>query len=188
MNWFYSIVRIAGASFPVASSLVQLQSEIDSKALNKRVAKLEDPVSNIHMDIPKLARIIYKELKNKDGIKISFDESFFKKYGRPLAMLEAHGYIEGEGTINSIYNTHILLNDPTFIMYLCALEEEVSTMETLVDTVDNCPIGNHLKSNELKKKYKLPTPVITAVFEIFESKGYGICAKGLGGATYTGKA
>ena len=78
MNWFYSIVRIAGASFPVASSLVQLQSEIDSNALNERVAKLEDPVSNIHCDVPELARIIYQELKQTDGINLSFEEDFLK--------------------------------------------------------------------------------------------------------------
>ncbi|OEU78735.1 MAG: hypothetical protein BA873_14170 [Desulfobulbaceae bacterium C00003063] len=188
MDWLYSIVRIAGASFPVASSLVQLQSEIDSKALNERVTNLEDPVSNIHMDVPELARIIYRELKNKDGINLSFEEEFFKKYVRPLAMMESHGYIEGKGTINSIYNSRIILTDPSFVMYLCALEEDISTMESLIDTVDKCPVGSHLKSNELKEKYKLPTPVISAVFEIFESKGYGICSKGLGGSAYIGRA
>ena len=51
MNWFFKFVRIAGASFPVASSLVQLQSELDSDELNRRIQKLEDPISNLHEDV-----------------------------------------------------------------------------------------------------------------------------------------
>lgn len=188
MNWFSSIIRIAGASFPVASSLVQLQSEIDTKMLNDRIANLEDPVSHLHMDIPDLARIIYRELKNKDSNNLSFEEIFFKQYGRPLAILESYGYIEGKGSINSIYNSRIIVKDPSFIMYLCAPEEDINTMENLINTVDKCPIGNHLKSTELKEKFKLPIPVIDAVFEIFGSKGYGIFSKGIGGSAYIGKA
>jgi elongation factor P hydroxylase len=64
MDWLFSIVRIAGASFPVASSLVQLQSEIDSKTLSKRVEKLDDSVSHLHKDIPELSKLIYQELKS----------------------------------------------------------------------------------------------------------------------------
>ena len=42
MDWFMKLVRVAGASFPGASSLVQLQSEIDSQAMAKRLEELSD--------------------------------------------------------------------------------------------------------------------------------------------------
>ena len=103
-------------------------------------------------------------------------------------MLESRGYIEGKGSINSKYNSRIVVSDPSFIMYLCALEENIEAKESLIETVDKCQVGSHFKGNDLKEKYKLPTPVISAVFEIFEFKGYGICSKGLGGSTYIGRA
>ncbi len=33
----------------------------------------------------------------------------------------------------------------------------------------------------------LPLPVIKAVFDIYESKGYGLCSKNIGSCNYMGK-
>lgn len=94
MSWFISILKIAGASFPVAASLAQLHSEIDWTALLKRVEKLEDPISCLHSDIPAVSRLIYAELKTKESLNLTFDDEFYSKYRRPLAALEANGSIE----------------------------------------------------------------------------------------------
>ncbi len=37
IEWFFKIIRIAGVNFPVAASLVQLQAEIDSDAMEERL-------------------------------------------------------------------------------------------------------------------------------------------------------
>jgi len=186
MDWLFSIVRVAGASFPVASSLVQLQAEIDSKTLLQRVTKLEDPISHLHDDVPELSRQIYQELKRKNSTKLYFDDEFNKKFSRALAVLESQGYIKGGHALIKNYVAGIRLVDPSYIMYLCALEEEDEKMESLLRLVDACKVGQWLDGNTIE--IDLPLPVIKAVFDIYESKGFGICSKERGSCKYMGKA
>ena len=186
MDWFFTIVRVAGASFPVASSLVQLSSEIDSKSLKERVCKLEDPISNIHNDVPALSRQIYKELKDANSAKLYFDEAFYKQYSRALAALESHGYIKCGHALGKSFAAGISLADPSYIMYLCAIDKDEEKMDFLVNAVDSCEIGQWLDGS--KMNIDLPTPVIKAVFDIYESKGYGVCSKEVGTCKYMGKS
>jgi len=51
MNWFFSMVRVAGVAFPVSSMLVQLQAEIDSNEFNTRLNRMEDPISHLHENV-----------------------------------------------------------------------------------------------------------------------------------------
>ena len=188
MDWLLSIVRIAGASFPVASSLVQLQAEIDSKALLERVDRLEDPVSYLHNDVPELSRLIYQKLKLVNLAKLDFNDDFYNKYSRALAALESHGYIKGGHVLGKKkYAAGIRLVDPSYIMYLCALEEDDDKMTSLIKVVDGCKVGEWLDGNNIQKSINLPLPVIKAVFDIYESKGYGLCSKEIGSTKYMGK-
>ena len=188
MDWFFSIMRVAGASFPVASSLVQLQSEIDSKALLERVQKLEDPVSFLHDEVPALSKAIYHKLKSQESTKLLFSDEFYSKYSRPLAVLESHGFIKGCHAIEKRYASGIRLCDPSFIMYLCAIAEDKDKMEELLKIVDSCEVGKWLGGNDIRADIELPLPVIKAVFDIYESKGYGLCSKTIGAVRYLGKA
>ena len=115
MDWFFSIVRVAGVAFPVASSLVQLQAEIDSNALKERVAKLEDPVSYLHEDVPELSRKLYRELKLKNSEKFDFDEEFYKRYSRALAALESQCYIKGSHAIGKKFAAGLRIILPPFL-------------------------------------------------------------------------
>ncbi|MDI6786029.1 MAG: hypothetical protein QMD92_04895 [bacterium] len=60
-------------------------------------------------------------------------------------------------------------------------------MEELVKIVDSCESGKWLDGEKIKADVKLPLPVIKAVFDIYESKGYGLCSKAIGVAKYVGK-
>lgn len=189
MDWLFAIIRIAGVAFPVASSLVQLQAELDSKALKERVARLEDPVSFLHVDVPELSRKLYKDLKLKNSDKLDFDQDFYNKYSRALAPLqESQGYIQGSHAIGKRFAAGIRLVDPSYIMYLCALEEDDVKMEALLKVVDSCKIGEWLDGKRIQVNIDLPLPVIRAVFDIYESKGYGICSKEIRACQYLGKA
>jgi len=188
MDWFFSIIRVAGASFPVSSSLVQLQSEIDSKALLERVEKLEDPVSFLHDDVPALSKVIYHKLKSQESTKLLFSDEFYSKYSRPLAVLESHGFVKGCHAIGKRYAAGIRLCDPSFIMYLCAIAEDKNKMQELLKIVDSCEVGKWLDGKKIKADVELPLPVIKAVFDIYESKGYGLCSKTIGAVQYIGKA
>jgi len=71
---------------------------------------------------------------------------------------------------------------------LCALEEDKDKMDSLIGVVENCNIGEWLDGNEIRNTIKLPLPVIMAVFNIYEAKGYGVCSKEIGSCKYLGKA
>lgn len=188
MDWLLSIVRIAGVSFPVSSSLVQLQTEIDSKKLIERVRKLEDPISFLHEDIPELSRLIYGQIRSTDSPKIAFDSEIYSNFRRPLAALEKLGCIKGSHAIGAMYVDGFWLSDPTFVMYMCALEEDKRRMKSLIDLVHKCPEGQWLEGSKIKDQIDVPMPVIAAVFEIYERKGFGLCSKEVGATMYMGQA
>lgn len=184
VDWFFSIVRIAGTAFPVSSLLVQLHAEIDAKALLARVAKLEDPVSHLHEDVPELSKQIFQKMKSESATKLYFNEEFHNTYRRALAVLKARGYIECENN----FALGIRLIDPSFIMYMCALEEDGEKMQALLQVIESCKIGEWLDGNVIKNTIDLPLPVIQAVFDIYEGRGYGQCSKTIGVTQYQGKA
>jgi hypothetical protein len=186
MDWFFSILRIAGASFPVASSLVQLQAEFDSKTIRERISKLEDPISNLHPDIPELSRELYRKMKYNNSVSLKFNDSFYKRYSKALASLESIGSLKGLHAIGMKYQEGIYLSDPSFIMYLCTLEEDSSKMEDLIRIVNEYEIGEWLDGNRIE--IDLPQPVIKAVFDIFEAKGFGNCSKEVGTCMYMRKS
>lgn len=188
MDWLFSIIRIAGASFPGAASLLQLQAEIDSKQLLQRVKKIEDPISFLHEDIPELSRLIYNQLRVTNSTKVVFESELYARFRRPLATLERRGYIEGTHAIGALYVGGFWLRDPTYIMYMCALEEDKSRMESLIELVDSCREGQWLNGETIKQQIDVPMPVIAAVFEIYESKGFGLCSDEIGATMYVGQA
>jgi hypothetical protein len=188
MDWFFSIIRVAGVSFPVASSLVQLQAEIDTTSLKERIAKLEDPVSYLHDDVPELSRKIYQMLKQYDSECLNFDDDFYGQFSRALAVLESRGYINGNHVVGKRFAGGIDIIDPSYVMYMCALEEDDSRMISLIQTVENCNIGQRLDGKCIQKMTDLPLTVIRAVFDIYESKGYGYRSRIKGVCEYTGSA
>ncbi|WP_146161632.1 hypothetical protein [Pseudothauera lacus] len=188
MDWLLSIVRVAGASFPVASSLVQLNSEIESKALLQRVAKLEDPISHLHEQVPELSKHIYQKIKETNSNSIEFADNFYKEYSRPLAALESQKFIKGCHAIGKQFAAGLRVVDPSYIMYMCALTEEAQKMEALINKVDSCWVGKWINGVEIHESLNIPLPVAQAVFEIYEDKGYGLCSKTIGEYKYMGKA
>ena len=188
MDWFFSVIRLAGASFPLASSLVQLQSELDSKAIQKRIEKLEDPISFLHVDVSEFSKKLYEIIKKEEESTVSFEEDFYKRYSRVLAVLESQGFIKGLHAIGKRFAAGIQIVDASYIMYMCALHENGEKMAQLVSRIESCEIGKWLNGKHLKDEIDLPLPVIKACFEIYESKRYGICSKGVGAVLYMGQA
>lgn len=92
MNWILSLIRVAGASFPIASSAVQLQAEIDARATQRRLRALEDPLTNLHPDIREISRQIYEAIRATGDRHVKFPEAFHVRYARALALLEDGSY------------------------------------------------------------------------------------------------
>lgn len=188
MDWFLKLVRIAGVNFPGAASLVQLQAELGSSAMVDRLEQLEDPISYLHEDVPKVAKDIYEGIKSLDSLSLDFPDNFYKKYSRPLAVLDSHSLISKRGVLGSNIPNGIRITDSSFIMYMCNLAEDAKKMQKIVDIVDRCDVGVWLDGEQLKDSIELPSSVIEAVFKIYESKGYGITSKTIGSCKYLGKA
>ncbi|MDR9364877.1 MAG: hypothetical protein RI575_06045 [Balneolaceae bacterium] len=182
IDWFLALIRIAGVSFPVSSSLVQLHAEIDSMQLKKRLAKVEAPISHLHTDIPELSKLIYKKLKEENSTVVEFNEKIYSKFSKALAVLDSQKFIKAHHAIGNRKQGSISLQDPTFILYLCSNHEEYHEMQLLYNYMDECEIGDSL--NGINMDIDLPTPVIKAVFKVYESNGYGICSKEVGSCYY----
>ena len=184
MDWFIKVIRIAGVSFPGAASLVQLQAELDSSAMKKRLDKLEDPISYLHEDIPLVAKEIYGTMKAVDSVNLDFPEEFYHRFSRSIAALSSAGLISKNNAAGSRIPLGINLIDPSFIMYMCYRAEDTRKMQEILEIVDSCESGIWLNGEELKETLGLPKYVIRAVFQIYASKGYGLLSKTIGSCKY----
>lgn len=188
MDWFMKILRVAGANFPGAASLVQLRAEIDSEEMANRLNKFEDPISYLHEDVPEVSKLIYENLETNDSVNLDFSEDIYIEFSRPFAALESAGFISKNSVLGSRIPLGINLIDASFIMYMCNLAEDPHKMQEIIDIVDRCEVGLWMDGHELKDSVGLPEYVIRAVFEIYESKGYGILSRTNGSCRYQGNA
>lgn len=180
MDWFLKLVRIAGVNFPGSASMVQLQAEIDSGNIKTRLKTLENPISQLHEDIPEISKQIYAELKDKDSVNLDFEEGFYRRFSHALAVLNTQGLISKD-------NRTINLIDPSYIIYMCTLAEEDRKMQEIMDIVGGCEIDQSIDAKLLTDSLGLPKYVISAVFQIYEAKDYGYCSGGFKKFRYTGK-
>jgi hypothetical protein len=189
-NWFFKIVKVAGASFPVTASFVQLQGQLDADSMNERLKKLEDPISFLHEDVQKLSKLFYEDIKrsNEPFAVLEYEDPIYEEFSRPIAALKSEGLIECQGILGRHLPTGIVLSDPSYVMYLCALFEESAKMDLLIEKLEDCKPRETLDGREIAQSLNLGLMIVKAVFEIYEAKEYGMMPKGLGMVSYMGKA
>ncbi|GAA6169399.1 hypothetical protein [Sessilibacter corallicola] len=176
-DMLFKVVRIIGASFPVASSLVQFQSELDAYEFEQRLNNLEDPISSIHPNMGEVGQAIYSRISTDDSVNIQFDEKFYTSNIRCLSLLDAANYISLEKVIVQNLPLGINLTDPTFIIYLASIYEQKKAMlETLYEMVDGCEVGLPLSADSLSHDLELPKVLVCSLFQVYESRNLGICS------------
>jgi len=188
MSWFFKLIRVAGTSFPVSASLVQLQAELDADKFKTRLENLEDPISSLHEDIVAVSENIFKKFKEEDNVSLDFDEEFYTRYSRVLAILNAKTLISKNDAVGSRIPLGINLIDPSFILYMANMFEDPHKMQELFDIVDRCEIGVSINAKDTGESIGLPKYLIRAVFEIYETKGHGCRSGGILKFRYTGNA
>ncbi|MCG2584141.1 hypothetical protein [Massilia sp. TS11] len=188
MKWLMSIARIVGSSLPFVPTLIQIQTEIDSAAIQKRLRSLEDPISSLHPQIREVSENIYRALVNSDTSRVVFDEEFYSKYGKPLAILESQGYIVGSHAIGAKYVNGISVQDPKYVVYLCALYEDQAKMDALLQMLEDCKQGQWLRGETICAELQLARPVVKAIFLLYEARGLGFCSREVGAVAYVGNA
>lgn len=152
-NWFNKLIRIAGASFPGSSSIVQFYSEIKSFQTERRISKLEDPISYLHQDVWSVAEVIYNQVLIQDSWNLKFDDNFYSKYKRCLAVLNKANLISMTKGLGHAVPERVNLSDSTFLLYLCDKYEQKHKMDELVDIVDSCESGIWLDGELLRLVY-----------------------------------
>jgi hypothetical protein len=188
MRWLMSVARIVGASLPLVPSLLQLQAEIDSAAIQRRLLSLEDPISTLHPDIREVSEKLYRELTATRVANLRLDGAFYTQYSRSLAILEAQGYIVGTHAIGARYVDGLRVQDPKYVVYLCALYEDQSKMDGLVQLLESCRPGQWLRGEDIEADLQLPRPVIKALFQLYEARGLGDCSQEIGAVSYVARA
>jgi hypothetical protein len=184
MDWLLSLVRIVGASVPGASSLLQLQAEIDGKGVDNRLRRLEDPISALHPDVQELAGVLYQAAKTKDQEGVELAEGLYSRYARPLALLDAEGLIVGTHTLARRFGGGLALSNPVFFMYMCALHEKPASMARLLEQVEGARAGTWLRGDSISAELDLPLVTVRAVFKLYVARGLGIMSAEIGTANY----
>lgn len=187
MEWLAALIRSVGSSFPGASSLVQLNSEIESSKVKERLDRLEDPISSLHPDVPEVSSEIYDAVKSSNSNGVDFDDEFYARSSRPLAALEAYGALRGEHAIGKRFACGVRVTSPAYMLYMAALFASSKSMSRLVETVDKCEPGSWIDGDSVASELGLPSPVVRAVFEIYRDKGYGLMSGEIGSNNYMAK-
>ena len=112
MTWMASLARVLGASVPFGSSLVQISAELESRDIQARLRRLEDPISNPHQDVRELTGIIYSSIENTDESRVQLSPEEYERYRRPLAILEQNGHIRGTHSLNQRFIAGFWLTEP----------------------------------------------------------------------------
>ena len=186
MEWFLRLIRITGASFPGASSLVQLQSELSSIEFENRLRVLEDPIGNIDEHVQDASKVMYQAMKDQDSVNLNLDNDFYEKYSRTLILLENGGLLKREVASGHPQPLCINLTNPFFIIYMSAFYEDADAMSEINDLVNNCPKGKTLNAELISQEKSVPKYTVRAVFLIYESKRFGCCTGGMQKLRYQG--
>ena len=186
IDWFCSFIRVVGVNFPGAASLVQIQAEIDSQLIEKRLLALEDPISVLHADVHAFSKDIFVAITDENTNVIEFSDDLYKKYSRVIAVLESEGLIHTERAAGCQYPLAIILDEPLYVMYVFALYEDPKNMEELFNAVDGCEVGEWLDGE--KMNLGISIVAIRAMFLMFSEKEYGLVSNEIGACRYQGNA
>jgi len=163
--------------------MVQLQAEIDSREMQKRLLALEDPLSSLHPDIRELSNVLYGLLRSS-GNKIPVEPSLYGRYPRAFHILEAEGMIHPNHVLGRTFPAEVWVRNPSYILYMAALFEDADRMDALVALIDAASPKTWLRGTDLANQLGVPMPTIRAVFQMYEQRGLGLLSKEIGTANY----
>ncbi len=188
IDWFFRLVRIAGACNPASAVLLQFQSEMDSIAVNKRLDSLQDPISSIHDSSYDLCKCLYDGLVTGEPNILDFSKESCINFSRPLAMFETKRYLKRNMVLGYKYATEIELTDPSFALYLGRKFANQISISELYDLVENCEVGESIDGIQLSNSLNLPLILVRSLFQIYQENGLGLLSNESGTCNYRGVA
>lgn len=191
MEWFLTLVAMAGTVSPSAAILTQVLTGLDRKSIEERLRALEDPISHLHPKMPQLSQLLYDRLIDEwpDSARLDLKPEEYREFRHPLAELDAKGIIAGTHTLTGDrFVGGLRITDPAYLLYLQALFGELEPMEDLTRRIEGLDQGVRLNGRELQEEFPIPLLFIDALFEIYEAKGYGFTSKTIGRSQYIASA
>ena len=184
MNWLFSLARVIGSGIPFGGVLVQISAELDSRQVQQRLAKLEDPISALHPDVREFSRSVYEQVRTTQASRIQFTDDDLTRHSRVIALLEKAGLLRGSHAIGQRHPIALWLESPQYVLYMAALYENTDAMGRLVSHIDSGAPGTWLRGEDLATQFEVPLPVVRALFELYESRGLGLMSKEIGATNY----
>ncbi|MES3035273.1 MAG: hypothetical protein V4813_14845 [Gemmatimonadota bacterium] len=188
MNWLFPLARVIGAGIPFGGVLVQISAELDSRQVQQRLTKLEDPISALHPDVRDFSRVVYEQMRATQTSRIQFADDDLTRHARVIALLENAGHLRGSHAIGQRHPIALWLESPQYVLYMAALYEDTDAMGRVFSHLDSAPPGTWLKGEGLATQYEVPLPVVRALFELYDSRGLGVLSKETGATNYMSRA
>lgn len=179
---------MAGTATPFTAWAVQLQAELDSAEIKGRLRRLEDPISALHPGVQDASEEIYRAICATGRTPVVLAPEAIDRHRRPLEMLHAKRYIDATHTLGGRFNGGLWLNDPAYVIWLCALFADGVQMQSLVSRLDAASPGTQIRGRDISADLGLPLPLVKGVFEFFADRGLGIVSKESGAPAYIARA
>jgi hypothetical protein len=96
--------------------------------------------------------------------------------GKPLARLEAEGFIAGQHTLAGERFSHGMVTSAPFVLYLANRHEDEGRMARLISRIEGLEKGRWLDGDQVRTELEIPRRVIDAAFRVYGSRGDGICS------------
>ena len=189
---FKKSLKSVAASVPVAASLGQWWSEMDSDAQEEAIDELKDEIYSFRNPIPsshpkaiEALKLIFKKIKLTGDIYWEMD-SDLKQFLEVLSLWEKQNLISGKHEIGHRWLS-IYIDNPIFILavFSAAYGDRATTelRQYVWNFIKQKKKGVHGES--IAKDKHIPLPYVDALFSIFESEGKGWKSKESGSSYFS---
>ena len=180
-------VRSIAASFPVAASLSQWWSEMDSDTQTEAIEDLQDKISTLqnpipfsHLKAPEALKFIFKMIEETNYNDWETNDNF-KPFYEVFNLWEKKGYLEGQHPIGYRWRSVRLTNPYFTIAVYAAVKGDKSVLElrqAVWQYVQN--EGKGVRGEPIADKLNVNLVFIDCLFQIFEEEGKGWKSKTVG--------
>jgi hypothetical protein len=182
---FHPLAKILVTLIPGSSTLLQVVSEFEAAAVQKRLENLEDPLARFGPEIDSLCSRLYEEVRGIDECTnlVPWNE-VYAPHLKMLNRLEANGLIEGAPALfnRNAFERGIRLL-PRFVVHLASYYGDAHLCAEMAEGMDQLETG--ITGDKIREQLPLPPMVIDAFFSIYEEEGQGMKSKTVGYSYYT---
>jgi len=189
---FKKSLKSVAASVPVAASLAQWWSEMDSDAQEEAIDELKEEINGLRNPIPfshpkaiEALKLIFEKIELTGDIHWEMDNDL-KQFLEVLSLWEKQNLISGQHEIGHRWLS-IYIDNPIFILAVFSAKYGDTATAELRQYVWNFikqkKKGVHGES--IAKDKDVPLPYVDALFSIFESEGKGWKSKEIGSSYFS---